>query len=114
LNSQEAKEFFKERQVYLKLTTAWNPAANGKVEHGHAPMVNALKKAWNGKKRKWPNLLPLALLADVTTVSSVTRFALAELVQGYLPLMPIERDVTSWQTVGWRSGAKGRTFAKAN
>jgi hypothetical protein len=41
LNSQEAKDFSKERRVDLKLTTAYNPAANGKVERGHAPMVNA-------------------------------------------------------------------------
>jgi hypothetical protein len=72
------------------------------VERGHAPMVKALKKACEVKKGKCPNLLPLALLADRTTVSSVTGFAPAELVQGYLPLMPIERDVTSWRTVGWR------------
>lgn len=41
LNSHEAKD--------LKLTTAYNPAANGKIERGHAPIVNALVKSGGGR-----------------------------------------------------------------
>lgn len=50
LNSQDAKEIFKRYGIDLKLTTAYNPAANGKVEHGHAPVVNALVKSCGGKQ----------------------------------------------------------------
>lgn len=102
LDSDEAREFFKKFHIRLKLTTAYNPEANGKSERGHPPIVNALVKACHGKSSLWPDLLPLALMADRMTCSSVTGFPPIELVSGHLPLMPIEEDVCSWRTIGWR------------
>lgn len=49
LKSKEAKEFFKKYGIDLKLITAYNPAANGKTERGHAPIVNAMVKSRGGK-----------------------------------------------------------------
>lgn len=45
LNSQEAKEFFRRHGIDLNLATTYNPVANGKVERGHVPIVNALVNA---------------------------------------------------------------------
>ena len=42
LDAQEAEELFDLLGVKLSLTTAYNPEANGKVEHGHGPIVKAL------------------------------------------------------------------------
>lgn len=102
MKSQEAKEFFRKHGIDLKVTTTYNPAANGKVERGHAPMVNALVKACRGQKAQWPNLFPLALLADRTTMSIVTGFAPTEIINGHLLLMPIESSVTTWRIIGWQ------------
>ena len=45
LSATEAREFFDRYGVKFKLTTAYNPEANGKSERGHPPIVNALVKA---------------------------------------------------------------------
>lgn len=71
LNSKEAKEFFKRYGIDLKLTMAYNPAADGKVEWGHVPIVSSLVKVCGSKKGNgqffchlpcWPTKQLLALL----------------------------------------------------
>ena len=101
LDAEEAIAFFAKFNIKLNLTTAYNPEANGKSERGHPPIVNALVKACSGKTHWWPDLLPLALMADRLTCSSVTGLPPAELVSGHLPIMPVEEDVTSWRTIDW-------------
>ena len=102
LDSKEAKAFFRKFHIRLKLTTSYNPEANGKSERGHPSIVNALVKSCEGEAYRWPDLLPLALLADRMTCSSVTGYTPAELVSGHLPLMPLEENVYSWRTVNWQ------------
>ena len=51
LDATEAKEFFKRYGVQLRLTTAYNPEANGKSERGHPPIIHALVKACKGKPK---------------------------------------------------------------
>ena len=101
LNADEATNFFKKFHIKLKLTTTYNPEGNGKSERGHQPIVNAIVKACKGKMSLWPNFLPLALMASRMTCSSVTGYAPAELINGQLPLMPIEHDIASWRTIAW-------------
>jgi len=102
LDTKEAKAFFKKFHICLKLTTSYNPEANGKSERGHPPIVNALVKSCKGKASRWPDLLPLSLLADRMTCSSVTGYTPSELVSGHLPLMPLEENVYSWRTIDWK------------
>ena len=102
LESHKATDFFKRFNIKLKLTTAYNPEANGKSERGHPPIVNALIKSCDGEAYWWPDKLPLALLADRLTCNSVTGRTPAELVCGHLPLMPIEEDIASWRTIEWK------------
>lgn len=101
LNSQESKDFFrKQNEIDLKSTTTYNFAANGKVEHEHAPIVNALVKACGGRSSgqtfchflSWP---------DRTTTTIVIRFALSKLINMYLQLILIESSVTTWRIVSW-------------
>jgi hypothetical protein len=101
LDAEEAVAFFAKFNIKLNLTTAYNPEANGKSERGHPPIVNALVKACKGRTHWWPDLLPLALMADRLTCSSVTGLPPAELMSGHLPIMPVEEDVTSWRTIEW-------------
>ena len=104
LNADEAIEFFKKYHIKLKLTAAYNPEGNGKSERGHQSIVSALVKACKGRISLWPNYLPLALMASRLTCSSVTGYAPAELVNGQLPLMPVEEDLSSWRTIEWKDG----------
>ena len=102
LNAHEAIDFFRRLRVKLKLTTAYNPEGNGKIERGHPVIVNALIKSCDGNIYWWPNKLPLALLADRITCSSVTGITPAELISGHTPLMPVEEEVASWRTIKWQ------------
>ena len=102
LDAQEAEELFDRLGVKLSLTTAYNPEANRKVERGHRPIVKALVRACGGQVGNWPRLLPYAFWADRTTHSSVTGFMPAEFMYGQKPIMPMERSISSWATVGWR------------
>jgi hypothetical protein len=101
LSATEARVFFKRYGVKLKLTTAYNPEANGKSERGHPPIVNALVKACRGKPKHWPRLLPFALWADRTTHSTVTRYMPSELMLGQKPIMPVEAYVPTWLMLNW-------------
>lgn len=104
LNANEAKEFFKRYGVQLKLTTAYNPEANGKIERRHPPIIHALVKACRGKPSIWPKLLPFALWADRTTHSTVTGYMPVELMYGQKPIMPAEEDIPTWVYLSWEDG----------
>jgi len=44
-------EQFERYWVTLKLTTTYNPKANGKSEKGHLPTINVLVKAYKEKPK---------------------------------------------------------------
>jgi hypothetical protein len=88
----------------LKLTTAYNPEANGKIERGHPPIIHALVKACKRKPKMWRKLLPFALWADRTTHSTVTGYMPVELMYGQKPIMPVEVDIPTWVFLAWEDG----------
>ena len=104
LDAIEATEFFKRYGVKLRLTTAYNPEANGKSERGHPPIINALVKSCKGKPKQWPRLLPFALWADRTTHSTVTGYMPIELMLGQKPIMPAETSMPTWMFLDWKDG----------
>ncbi len=104
LDAIEATEFFNRYGVQLRLPTAYNPEANGKIERGHPPIIQALVKACNGKPNIWPRLLPFAMWADRTTHSSVTGYMPVELIHGQKPIMPGEASIPTWVFLSWEDG----------
>ncbi|KAL3696746.1 hypothetical protein R1sor_010822 [Riccia sorocarpa] len=102
LDSGDARAFFQRYGVKLKLTSAYNPEGIGKSERGHPPIVHALVKACNGKRREWPRLLPFALWADRTTHCSTTGYMPVELMLGQKPIMPVEDDIPTWASIPWK------------
>lgn len=104
LDAAEARSFFQRYGVKLRLTTAYNPEANGKSERGHPPIINALVKACKGKPKQWPRLLPFALWADRTTHSTVTGYMPIELMLGQKPIMPAEDSLPTWVFLDWEDG----------
>lgn len=101
LDVAEARNFFQRYGVQLRLTTAYNPEANGKSERGHPPIIHALVKACKGKASLWPRLLPFALWADRTTHSTVTGYMPIELMHGHKPIMPGEESIPTWVFLSW-------------
>jgi hypothetical protein len=84
LDANEAREFFSRMGIKLSLAMTYNSEANGKVEHGHVPIVKALVKACHERIGEWPRVLPFALWADRSTHSSVTGYMPAELIFGQM------------------------------
>ena len=101
LDVVEARNFFQRYGVQLRLTTAYNPEANGKSERGHPPIIHALVKACKGKANLWPRLLSFALWADRTTHSSVTGYMPIELMHGHKPIIPGEESIPTWVFLSW-------------
>ena len=90
LDANDAREFCERFGIRLKLTTAWNPEGNGKIERGHLLIVQALVKACDGNVGIWPRLLPFALWAHRTTHSSVSGYMPIEIMTGQKPILPAE------------------------
>lgn len=82
LNSKKARIVFERFHIKLKLTCAYNFKGNGKSNRGHPPIVNVLFKSCNRRFVEWPNYLPLALMADCMTCSSMTRFSPIDFMMG--------------------------------
>lgn len=110
LDAAEAREFFNRYGVHLKLTTSYNPEANGKSERGHPPIIQALVKACKSKSIHWPKLLPFALWADRTTHSTVTGYMPMELMLGQKPMMPAEEIYPTWLFLSWEDDIDRQTL----
>ena len=103
LDSDESREFFDRHGVWVTLTTAYDPEANGKIERGHTPIVKVLVKASNGNIKGWPQLLVYALWADRIMHNSVTRYMPVELMIGQTPVIPTETTIITWGALLWRT-----------
>ena len=101
LDADEATKLLERLGVKLSLTTTYNPEANGKIEHGHMPIVKAIVRACKGRVRNWSRQLPYVGWADRTTHSSVIGYMSAELMFGQDPVMSIERNIASCMTISW-------------
>ena len=104
LDAIEVREFFNRYGVRLKLTIAYNLEANGKIERGHPPIIQALVKACRERPNIWPKLLPFALWADRTTHSTVTGYMPVELMHGHKPILPGEESIPLWVFLSWEDG----------
>ena len=74
--------------------TPYNKHTNGKVERGHYTLREAIVRSCprdeDGNIIDWVSRLPLALLADRVTVSSVTGFLPFYLLHGVDPVLPFD------------------------
>lgn len=83
------------------VTSAYHPQANGLVERGHAPVVNALSKMTGGGLVGWVRHLPTVLWADRTTVKRSTGLTPYEVEYAQRPVLPIELDIPTWAVMNW-------------
>ena len=101
LDVVKARNFFERYGMQLRLTTAYNPEANGKSERGHPSIIHALVKACKGKANLWPRLLLFALWADKTTHSSITGYMPTKLIHGHKPIILGEESIPTWVFLSW-------------
>jgi hypothetical protein len=83
--------------IHRVQTSGWNPQAQGLIEGGHKPIVNALAKL----RGNWVDNLPTVLWADRCSIHESTGYSPIQLVTGQNPVLPIELCVPTWQTLPW-------------
>ena len=89
------KELIKRYRIKNVLITSYHSQANGLVESGHQPVLDALFKL----RQKWVKNLPLVVWADRTTTCTLTGFAPYKLVFGQDCVLPIELRAASWAVI---------------
>lgn len=82
------------------VVSAYHPEANGLVERGHTPIVDALSKMGGGLA-KWVENLHTVLWADRTTVRRSTGLTPYEVEFANRPILPIEIEVPTWSVMNW-------------
>ena len=100
-NLNIAKELLEAYKIDRIATSAYHPQANGLVERGHDPIVNALSKYCSRAPQTWPRYLPLAMWADRISVRRSTGYSAFELVYGRDALLPVDLTLESWSIVDW-------------
>jgi hypothetical protein len=84
--------------------SAYHPQANGMIEVGHKPVVNALSKMSKvPSKSDWMSHLHAVLWADRTTVRSSTGLTPYEVEFVDRPILPIELKVSTWNVLAWET-----------
>ena len=86
-------------RVAKHTVTPYHPQANGLVERGHKQIVDGLSKLCSRSPGKWPNFLTAILWADRTTTRKSTGFTPFQLIYGRQCLLPIELQLSTWQTL---------------
>ena len=100
-NLNIAKELLEAYKIDRIATSAYHPQANGLIERGHDPIVNALSKYCSRAPQTWPRYLPLAMWADRISVRRSTGYSAFELVYGRDALLPVDLTLESWSIVDW-------------
>ena len=76
--------------IHRPIVSVYHPQANGMVERGHKPIVDALGKIINGGFTGWIKHLPAVLWADRITVRVSTGLTLYEFEYINRLILPIE------------------------
>jgi hypothetical protein len=102
-NKALVSELAKRYGIHRLVVSAYHPQANGMVERGHKPIVDALSKMTNGGLTSWIRHLPAVLWADRTTVRASTGLTPYEFEYANRPMLPIELKYPTWGILHWRA-----------
>jgi transposase InsO family protein len=106
-NKKVAQALLEHYKIGRTLVSPYHPQANGLVERGHAPIVDAISK-YSDKAEHWPRHLHLALWADRISVRRSTGYTAFEMVYGRDCLLPIDFSIASWSIVDWEGEIRTR------
>lgn len=110
VTSDNGREFlgqFRQQLVRYQIphitTSAYNPAANGANERGHAALKEAIFKASEDGGQDWEEWLPYALWADRTTARRSTGYSPYYLMYGQHSVFPVDFEFNTFLIAGWGS-----------
>ena len=100
-NKEQVIELANRYGIKRIMVSAYHPQANGMIERGHKPIVDALSKMTNGGLDKWVDNLHAVLWADRTTVRRSTGHTPFYLNCGNEAVLPIELEIPTWRIMPW-------------
>jgi hypothetical protein len=100
-NKRHVAEFTKKYGIERVQVSAYHPAANGMVERGHKPIVDALAKMTDGGLGNWVKNLPTVLFLDRTSIHQPTGKTPFWVVYGREAVLPIELKFRTWRILEW-------------
>ena len=100
-NKGLVKEFTRLYGIKRVQVSAYHPPANGMIERGHRPIVEALARMTDGGIKNWVANLPAVLLADRTTVHGPTGRTPFWVIYGREAVLPIELKFRTWRILEW-------------
>ncbi len=100
-NKDAVAEWTKRYWVKPVVVSAYHPQANGMIENGHKPIVDALSKMSDGESTNWILNLHAVLWADRSIVRTSTGLTPYYICCGSEPVLPIELEVPTWRILPW-------------
>ncbi len=100
-NKKHVAVFTRKYGIERVQVSAYHPQANGMVERGHNPIVEALARMTDGGIGNWVTNLPAVLLADRTTVHQPTARTPFFMVYGREAVLPVELRYPTWRILDW-------------
>ena len=100
-NKDTVAELAERYGIKRVVVSAYHPQANGMIERGHKPIVDALSKMSVGGSTNWVRNLPAVLWADRSTVRTSTGLTPYYICCGSEPVLPIELEVPTWRILPW-------------
>lgn len=97
---RECRELLEKAGVRVVVSAPYHPEANGRVERGHGPLMDAIAKVVD-KPANWHCHLSAALLADRISVQRTTGYSAYELLYGVAPVLPIDLSEETWVISEW-------------
>ena len=100
-NKEAVAELARRYKVKRVVVSAYHPQANGMIERGHKPIVDALSKMSDGGSTNWVRNLPAVLWADRSTVRTSTGLTPYYISCGSEPDLHIELEIPTWRILPW-------------
>ena len=100
-NKKHVIAFVKKYSIERVQISAYHQQANGMVERGHNPIVEALSRMTDGGVGNWVTNLPAVLLADRTTIHDPTGQTPFFMVYGREAVLPVELRYPTWRVLDW-------------
>ena len=100
-NKDAVAELAERYGVKRVVVSAYHPQANGMIERGHKPIVDALSKMSARGYTNWVRILPAILWANRLTVRTSTGLTPYYICYGNEPVFPIELEIPTWQILPW-------------
>jgi hypothetical protein len=102
LENQRHVEAFTEKYGIERVQVpAYHPQANGMIERGHKPIVEALARMTDGGLGNWVRNLSMVLLADRTTVHQPTGKTPFFMVYSREAVLLVELKYPTWRVLDW-------------